>query len=124
VNTMPRHSFSRATCFLCALGILTIIFFLSNTTPSSIPELPPVIQEQSRWYDPLNVSPRFRVGLIYAQDGFVKGWDSLHDMVERDLPLRQRTEIRRLRESHPILELVERGRRRWEGLLARFVELI
>lgn len=142
-------SLSKATWFLLTLIILTISsLYLSSppdfvdspeTTathhhdynPPPLPTLfededplndPPripgvIIQSQGKWYNPLN--SRLRVGLVFARDGLVRGWDSLHEMIESDLPAKQRKEVQRLRESHPIFELVERGKKRWEALLAR-----
>lgn len=62
------------------------------------------------------------IGLAYGDDGLVRGWDTAHDLLKRSagiIPKRERKRVKEVRDRHPIEELMERGKERWEGLLAR-----
>lgn len=54
------------------------------------------------------------MSLTYDTDGLVKGWNEVHaDAVKRARPGRVNAPM------HPIYELIDRGQRRWDGLLRR-----
>lgn len=70
-----------------------------------LPFVPPPVKQ----YPPTDPIPE----LAYEEDGLVRGWETrLGAMSESG---------RRASADHPILDLMERGRQRWDSLLARCV---
>lgn len=59
-------------------------------------------------------------GLVYDDDGRVKGWDALNEVgQDTGLSKKDRRMLLRLRGTHPIEELVKQGLKKWDDLLAR-----
>lgn len=58
-------------------------------------------------------------GPRYAEDGLVRGWDEVHEIVgKQKLRKKDLRRLRKVADRHPIEELLARGKRRWRGLLA------
>ena len=69
----------------------------------------------SRSRDPLVAQ-----GLVYDDDGLVKGWDALHALPEESkLSKRDKLVLSDLKRKHPVEELIKIGLERWNGLLTR-----
>lgn len=134
---LPRVRLTRTTLMLSTL-VVTVILFLTfcDSRPSlSIDNLPtparhitnvrtakkkkpqqehvPHPEAQpvpDRWHTPQ--MPVISESLDYAPDGLVRGMHKIYRALKKTGHAIQD-------EQHPISELVERGRRRWEGLLKR-----
>ncbi len=94
---------------LLATGLfIALLFFLSPSVrwepPARVAEPPDAAEEETYPF----ASAR-RPTLDYAADGLVKGFDGVHLSSKRA----------GVRATHPIDELRERGRRRWDALLRR-----
>lgn len=61
------------------------------------------------------------IGLAYSPDGLVRGWEAAHELIKRAgiLPKRERKRVKEVRDTHPIEELMKRGKEKWEALLKR-----
>lgn len=58
--------------------------------------------------------------LKFTGDGLVRGWDGVYNKLKfSDLKRSERKKLQLAMETHPILELMERNRERWESILAR-----
>jgi hypothetical protein len=75
--------------------------------PNAAPNAAPAAD---RWHKPQ--VPIISESLTYAADGLVHGMHKIHRALVKSGHSIQD-------EQHPITELMERGRRRWEGLLKR-----
>lgn len=60
------------------------------------------------------------IGLAYDEDGLVRGWSAAHDLLQGGgLGKREKRRLKEIRDTHPIEELMARGKAKWESLLAR-----
>jgi hypothetical protein len=72
----------------------------------------------SFWKD--EEDPDLPRGLRFAEDGLVRGWDGVHEIVEtHELGKKDKRRLKEVRDRHPIEELITKGQERWEGLLAK-----
>lgn len=64
--------------------------------------------------------PTLPRGLEYDEDGLVKGWDTVHELVNKGaLSKADKRRLKDVRDRHPIEELIEAGKKRWADLLER-----
>lgn len=107
----------RRITYLAIILVLYSIYYIFFKGPV---DLPNEIYGSSI-YHPADSSRDETFGLAYGDDGMVKGWDTAHDLLETRgiLPKWAKKRIREIRDRHPIEELMERGKARWELILAR-----
>jgi hypothetical protein len=99
---MFRFRASKATTFLATLLCFTSVFlYLSPTAHQAVLTA--------------DTSP-----IKYGEDGLVRGWDEVHSLLdEGGLDKWEKERLKGLRDRHPILDLIQDGKAKWEGLLAR-----
>ncbi|KAK4687168.1 hypothetical protein P7C73_g2946, partial [Tremellales sp. Uapishka_1] len=134
---MPRFRASRPTIFLAVLLLLAASFvffsphhdrdsfdpsFLADSTVGHLPNLEGVRHPESWWsyFAPTTAESGVPIGLEYGSDGLVRGWDQTESLL--DSPVLSKSDKKKLKaviEKHPILELIDRAKKRWENLLAR-----
>lgn len=132
---MPRFRVTRSTLLLATLMVLAALFFFftDSTSHTLSPAATTRIAEQqdssgqrvlahnngvapghdNRAAQIAQVEEIMAEGYRYNPDGIVTGWDRVHRRLRKNGLLAQ--------ERHPIIELMDRGRRRWEALLKRCV---
>jgi hypothetical protein len=130
---MPRVRASRPTLFLAVLLLLaaSLVYFSPHQgaplDPSFLSDSPigqayPARANKSSWWNVIGSAAEESAvpGLIYANDGLVKGWDAAKVVAEaKGLRKSDREKLRSLRETHPIEELMRRGKAKWDDQLAR-----
>ncbi|WVQ80599.1 hypothetical protein IAT38_002704 [Cryptococcus sp. DSM 104549] len=138
---MPRLRASRFTFILATLVILASSFYFLSSRPdydlafgspdrrqhtqhsgnSPLDHGRPHRAVLSQWWSP---SPPASdgtpsAGLHFTPDGLVRGWDAVYALVKAGgLKRKEKKKLQAVLETHPILELMERGHERWEELLA------
>lgn len=126
---MPRYKMTRAVRLLALVVVTVIAFhFLSSgprtTVNSSESETGASTGTADRWLSYLSGQQGANsagFGLDYGSDGLTRGWDGIHDKLERasHVKRKEKAQLEKIAERHPIEELIERGRARWEGLIQR-----
>lgn len=129
---LPRVRFSRTTLLLSTLIVTAVLFFaFSGDTERHEPRQKLHVKvgkvgsakaraavpraEGDRIQQRDTKSPQVPIaieGLSYDTDGLVHGFNKVYRAVTKAGGNIQH-------DQHPIIELMERGRRRWEGLLKR-----
>ncbi|KAK8858385.1 hypothetical protein IAR55_002612 [Kwoniella newhampshirensis] len=132
---MPRVKASRSTFALAVVALLFISFFLLSEPSYDLNFDEDLIGEREHGSSPLDTVrtgqkainqwlsatdlslPR---GLQFTSDGLVRGWDAVHELLKKGgLKKKDKNRFQRVMEKHPILELMEQGKKRWDDLLAR-----
>ncbi|KIR60323.1 hypothetical protein I314_03614 [Cryptococcus bacillisporus CA1873] len=132
----PRFRVSRRTFTVALVVLLTYSYFYlsshldgeldfgvlngtGNRHPSS-----PLDKSHSphrnllQWWSPSASEEPLGV-LKFTGDGLVRGWDGVYNKLKfSDLKRSERKKLQLAMETHPILELMERNRERWESILA------
>lgn len=114
---------------LFLLGLLTLgcITYFYNLQPTTLPS---ELLTSPLYHQPLkrSTSAKFQsvIGLSellkldYGKDGLVRGWEAAHDLLEKGgLPKREKKRLKEIRDRHPIEELMDQAKKKWEGQLAR-----
>ncbi len=117
---MPRFRLFRFTC-LTFLLLLGLTLYLLRSSPRHTTEGGDQLLYLEKPSSRLSRhAPGWRHLVNTAEDdGMVRGWEGVHEKYQKDLAKRGQTGYNHTRERHPIEELMERGQKRWEGLLER-----
>ncbi|WWD18275.1 hypothetical protein CI109_102725 [Kwoniella shandongensis] len=131
---MPRLRVSRTNFALAIVALLFISFFLLSE-PSYDLDFDDNLDASERGSSPLDTvrshhkainqwlsqsDPSVPRGLQYTNDGLVRGWDSVHQLLKKGgLKKKDKNRLKRVTETHPIIELMEQGKKRWDELLER-----
>ena len=129
---MIRLRFSRPTLFLCVILLLagSLLFLspqgqLDHFRPAlGRPAIPYDLglPGQNSWLSFFSQGSSDLPGLVYGEDGLVRGWDNVHEVVDHGSMELKRKDLNRLKDvkgTHPIEVLMALGKDRWEALLAR-----
>ncbi|WWD04614.1 hypothetical protein V865_002685 [Kwoniella europaea PYCC6329] len=135
---MPRLRITRSTVVLSVVGLLFISFFIFSPGPeydlnfddysdsdnSGIGgiALDKVRNQQkalNQWLS--STDPNLPQGLEYTEQGYLKGWEKLHDLLKdaSNLKKKDKKRIQSLIKVHPIVEMMQKGEERWANLLER-----
>jgi hypothetical protein len=133
----PRIRLNRISALIALLSVIGI-YYLFFSAPSTLPDelldspiFHPVAhfgtaRRGGRWARKLSSTisgaggADEEIGLAYTADGLVRGWDVAHDLLKRvSLPKAEKRRVKEVRDTHPIEELIQRGRERWAALLSR-----
>lgn len=133
----PRFRVSRRTFTVALVVLLTYSYFylsshlegdldfgVLNGTGNRHPSSPLDKSHSShrgllQWWSPSASEEPLGV-LKFTGDGLVRGWDGVYNKLKSsDLKRSARKKLQLAMETHPILELMERNRERWQSILAR-----